>query len=65
VDFAQALGRGHIGCAGNGVFARRHWCFLSAGTGVFVVAALVFLRAGATVFSREKICEPRRKTEKR
>ena len=29
------VGRGHIGCAGNGVFARRHWCFCGRGIGVF------------------------------
>ena len=28
-------GRGHVGCAGNGVFARRHWCFCGRGIGVF------------------------------
>jgi hypothetical protein len=29
-------GRGHVGCAGNGVFKCRHWCFLGRGNGGLV-----------------------------
>ena len=44
------MGRGHIVCAVNGVFARRHWCFCGRGIGVFECRHWCFRSRGIGVF---------------